>query len=228
MKHESWNYEHETLSETSFLPPHTPTSSLSEASGVHESNNSSSSTSAYVARHKKRKLTSQIPHGGPKLSSIEAKKHELLDLAHSQLSTPEPEEDEYAVVGKRIAFQLKGMNEHQRLIAEKLVSDIMYYGRMGKLKEDALVNCSNPLTAKHNYQYTSSEYHPNTTQPQFTNLETMSKQHEYRILTTNEPYKFYSQNPVNSSNDQDKLEVPSFKPKGSLSEIEEFLIMKHV
>jgi len=159
---------------------------------------------------------------------MEAKKHELLDLAHSQLTTPEPEEDEYAVVGKRIAFQLKGMNEHQRLIAEKLVSDIMYYGRMAQLKEDALVNCSNPLTAKHNYQYTSSGYHPNTTQPQFTNLETMSKQNEYRITTTNEPYNFYSQNLVNSSNNQDKLEVPSFNPKGSHSEIEEFLVMKHV
>jgi len=159
---------------------------------------------------------------------MEAKQIELLDLAHSQLTTPEPEEDEYAVVGKRIAFRLKGMNEHQRLIAEKLVSDIMYYGRMGGLKEDALVNCSNPLTAKHNYQYTSSGYHPNTTQPQFTNLETMSKQNEYRITTTNEPYNFYSQNLVNSSNNQDKLEVPSFNPKKSHSEIEEFLIMKHV
>lgn len=94
----------------------------------------SSSTSAYVARHKKRKQISLSPHGGPKLSSMEAEKHELLDLAFSQLTTPEPKEDEYAMVGKRIAFQFKGMNKHQRLIAEKLVSDIMYYGRMGTIK----------------------------------------------------------------------------------------------
>lgn len=50
----------------------------------------------------------------------------------------------------------------------------------------------------------------------------------YRITTTNEPYNFYSQNLVNSSNNQDKLEVPSFNPKKSHSELEEFLIMKHV
>lgn len=33
-------------------------------------------------------------------------------------------------------MQLRGMTDHQKLIAEKKIGDIMYYGRMEKLTED--------------------------------------------------------------------------------------------
>lgn len=59
------------------------------------------------------------------------KKEQLMDLAYTTLCT---QEDEYSVVGNIIALQLKGMDEKQRLIAEKLVSDVMFYGRMGKVE----------------------------------------------------------------------------------------------
>jgi hypothetical protein len=49
------------------------------------------------------------------------------------------------------------MAEQQRFIAEKLISDIMYYGRVGKLKEDASVLCGGFIPSSH---LTSNLYHP--------------------------------------------------------------------
>lgn len=60
------------------------------------------------------------------------------DLVHKTLTSTE-KDDEYAVAGKRFAFQLRGMEEKQRFIAEKLISDVMFYGRIGKLSEDATI-----------------------------------------------------------------------------------------
>ncbi|KAK7868314.1 hypothetical protein R5R35_013898 [Gryllus longicercus] len=46
-----------------------------------------------------------------------------------------PDDDEFAVVGRRLAFQLRAMREDQRLLAEKIIGDVMYYGRVGRLTE---------------------------------------------------------------------------------------------
>lgn len=51
-----------------------------------------------------------------------------------------PDEDEYTVVGKRLAFQLRDMDGHQRFIAEKLICDVMYYGRLGRLSEGTSIH----------------------------------------------------------------------------------------
>jgi hypothetical protein len=49
------------------------------------------------------------------------------------------------------------MAEQQTFIAEKLISDIMYYGRVGKLKEDAIVLCGSFIPSSH---LASNLYHP--------------------------------------------------------------------
>jgi hypothetical protein len=90
-----------------------------------------------------------------KASTIEEKKNNLIDLAHQALTNTD--DDECAVAEKRIGYQLKGMAEQQRFIAEKLISDIMYYGRVGKLKDDASVLCGGFIPSSH---LTSNLYHP--------------------------------------------------------------------
>lgn len=75
--------------------------------------------------------------------SVDDKKAKLLELAVKTLT--EEDDDECTVAGKRIAFQLRGMEERQKVIAEKLISDVMFYGKLGKLDEDTIINLSNKI-----------------------------------------------------------------------------------
>ncbi|CAG2063878.1 unnamed protein product, partial [Timema podura] len=52
--------------------------------------------------------------------------------------------DECVIMGKRFEYQLRGMNERQRIIADKLISDVMYYGRLGRLSEDSGLHLGAP------------------------------------------------------------------------------------
>lgn len=73
-------------------------------------------------------------------NSIDQKKQELLDLAHKTLSNNNVNtEEEYDIVGKRIGYQLKDVEGFQRIIAEKLISDVMFYAKMGKLTEHSSI-----------------------------------------------------------------------------------------
>lgn len=84
--------------------------------------------------------SSAFNHVTKKSKTLLTKKKRFLDLANDtimSLNTQPVEEDECTVVGKRFAMQLRGMAEQQRILAEKIVSDVMYYGRMGKLTEDS-------------------------------------------------------------------------------------------
>lgn len=69
-----------------------------------------------------------------------AKKKDFLDLASETIKTlnAQPiEDDECSIVGKRFAMQLRGMTDHQKFLAEKIISDVMYHGRMEMLTEDS-------------------------------------------------------------------------------------------
>lgn len=52
----------------------------------------------------------------------------MLDLAHNVLARDgdnDKNENEYEIARKRIGYQLQGMEELQRIIAKKLISDVM-------------------------------------------------------------------------------------------------------
>lgn len=42
-------------------------------------------------------------------------------------------DDVFDAIGKNVAHKLRGMSEHQRIIAEKIISDVMYHGQMENL-----------------------------------------------------------------------------------------------
>lgn len=80
-----------------------------------------------------------------------------MNLAEHALTT---DEEEYMIAGKRIGYQLKAIAENQRIIADKLISDVIYYAKIGKLTENATVNCK----AFANSAYDSSTLQPTTSQ----------------------------------------------------------------
>lgn len=96
-----------------------------------------------------------------KLSKVDEKKMEVLNLARNVLE--KPDEDEYMVAGKRIGFQLKDLEPNQRIIAEKLISDVIFYGKTKKLTEDSRIECNNKI----NWQPIPIDNNPVNDQSQF-------------------------------------------------------------
>ncbi|CAD7077525.1 unnamed protein product [Hermetia illucens] len=48
-------------------------------------------------------------------------------------------ESEFDVIAKRYSMQLRSLDETQRIIAEKLISDVMFYARLGKLRTTSAI-----------------------------------------------------------------------------------------
>lgn len=71
------------------------------------------------------------------------KKSQPVELAHKISKDAIPNthvrEDIFDITGKKIACDLRELNEQQRIIAEKLINDIIYYAKLGKLNENCLV-----------------------------------------------------------------------------------------
>lgn len=93
----------------------------------------------------------------------------MLDLVQKTVTD---EEDEYSVTGKRVAFQLSGMSEEQKLIAEKIISDVMFHCRMGKLTVDTTLH----IPAKDPFP-TLGNRHPYSAQQSSQLLSQMQHQH---------------------------------------------------
>ncbi|KAF7283311.1 hypothetical protein GWI33_000942 [Rhynchophorus ferrugineus] len=74
-----------------------------------------------------------------KTSGIEQNKQESVYLAHKAPSNNSDIEEECNIASKRIGYQLKAVEGHQRIIAEKLISDVMFYAKLGKLTEDSSI-----------------------------------------------------------------------------------------
>lgn len=49
-------------------------------------------------------------------------------------------EDEYDAVGRNLAAKLRSMRMDQRIIAEKLVNDIIFEGQLGNLHRDSSIH----------------------------------------------------------------------------------------
>lgn len=49
------------------------------------------------------------------------------------------DEDECSAMGRHFACQLRAMNENQRLLAQRAIADVLYFGRLGKLSENCFI-----------------------------------------------------------------------------------------
>lgn len=79
--------------------------------------------------------TSSTSKAPKRKRECDSNKVKLIQLACSVLSA-DKEDDPFVTAGKKIGNDLKELNERQRIIAEKLMNDVMYYAKLGKLNEN--------------------------------------------------------------------------------------------
>lgn len=81
-------------------------------------------------------------------------------------------EEEWEIIGKSIGIQLKDLNKNQLTIAQKLISDTIFYAKIGKLCEESCISlratqqCAVPTSSPH-YQIQSPYPVPYTPSPHY-------------------------------------------------------------
>lgn len=87
-----------------------------------------------------------------KKSDLDKRTELFLDSATSVLSN----NNKYRAFGNSVAFQLEDLDRRQQVIAEKLISEVLFHGKLGNLKESATI-----LTAQQSQRtMTSNTNHP--------------------------------------------------------------------
>lgn len=69
------------------------------------------------------------------------KHHKKGESSQSKVSE---KEDDWLVVGKSIGIQLRGLDNDQVVITQKLISDAIFYAKLGRLTEDSFIALSEP------------------------------------------------------------------------------------
>nr|CAI5843165.1 unnamed protein product [Callosobruchus analis] len=181
--------EHETVDtfddcETQAEAPLTPFSSASDIDEQVNSNENditdtpqicSNTVTPQTSRPSSRNFYQQkIVNKRKRINAIEQKREELVHLAHTALSSndanPDPE-DEYLIAGKRIGYQLKAIEDQQKIIAEKLISDVIFYANMGKLTEHCSINVPSSSSTTHVSCPTNQKPHDSVQNSGFQSIE---------------------------------------------------------
>nr|CAI5849989.1 unnamed protein product [Callosobruchus analis] len=181
--------EHETVDtfddcETQAEAPLTPVSSAGDIDEQVNSNENditdtpqicSNTVTPQTSRPSSRNFYQQkIVNKRKRINAIEQKREELVHLAHTALSSndanPDPE-DEYLIAGKRIGYQLKAIEGQQKIIAEKLISDVIFYANMGKLTEHCSINVPSSSSTTHVSCPTNQKPHDSVQNSGFQSIE---------------------------------------------------------
>lgn len=90
--------------------------------------------------------------------SYEKKKESLINTAHALLAC---KEDKWEVIGKSLGLQLQELTGDQQDIAQKLISDVIFYGKRGRLSDLSCISLnSHPLPSHSssisNYPYSAT------------------------------------------------------------------------
>lgn len=92
------------------------------------------------------------------MTDFDRKKENFLDAATSVLS----QNNKFRAFGNSVSFQLEDMDRRQRVIAEKLISDILFHGKLGNLKDYSAVVLEGKNQQRnnttYNYQQSSSNF----------------------------------------------------------------------
>lgn len=119
------------------------------------------------------------------VQAIEKKKESFLDVATGVLSN----QNEYTAFGNSVSYQLKDMEHYQRVIAEKLISDILFHGKLGNLKGNSAVTVepdqNKNLNSFPNQWNHPSHFVPQHQQPNYSFQQTSVSHHRPRS-----PYQF--------------------------------------
>lgn len=78
--------------------------------------------------------------------SIQSKQEKLLDAAQTLMTR---QDDDWEIIGKSIGVQLKTLSTHQQVIAQKIINDALFYGKLGKLADESSITLSPQHTVLH-------------------------------------------------------------------------------
>ncbi|XP_072945160.1 uncharacterized protein [Epargyreus clarus] len=78
--------------------------------------------------------------------SIQSKQEKLLDAAQTLMTR---QDDDWEIIGKSIGVQLKNLSTHQQVIAQKIINDSLFYGKLGKLTDESSITLSPQHTVLH-------------------------------------------------------------------------------
>ncbi|XP_015433720.1 PREDICTED: uncharacterized protein LOC107189650 [Dufourea novaeangliae] len=92
------------------------------------------------------KQKSNVEQDLSSIATIPLQQHNVAEAIKNQI------DDKFDVMGKKIAFDLRCIDQHQLIIAEKLISDTIYYAKLGRLNENATIT----VPQKHQMPYSTN------------------------------------------------------------------------
>lgn len=87
----------------------------------------------------------------------------MLVTVRDHFKKPILQEDRYDLMGKTIAMKMRGLEVNQRLIAEKMINDILFEAEMGTLAPPR----SASFSGYPDYNWRASNYSSHTSSPHF-------------------------------------------------------------
>lgn len=96
------------------------------------------------------------------MNEFEKKKENFLDVATSVLT----QDSSFRAFGNNVSFQLQDMDRRQRVIAEKLISDVLFHGKLGNLKDHSTIVIQEKIQQPNNPTHNNSNFMNRHTQSQ--------------------------------------------------------------
>ncbi|XP_045456401.1 uncharacterized protein LOC123666279 isoform X2 [Melitaea cinxia] len=138
-------------------------------------------------KHKAQDCNSEAPPAVKrnKVSSFQKKQEQLLDTTNKILNT---KEDDWEIIGRSIGVQLRDLTANQKVIAKKLISDVIFYASTEQLTNNSFVSIP------------SSSIIPSPSpSPTSVTFPLTSPQYEYNENSLNHPKIYIKRRPKPSS-----------------------------
>ncbi|KAL4711265.1 hypothetical protein ACJJTC_019106 [Scirpophaga incertulas] len=168
--------------------------------------NSSSSEEERSEINSQARPSSAVPVPIKKKKTILEKQNTILITAEKLLTM---KEEEWEVIGKSIGLQLRDLKRKELTIAQKLIADIIYYAKMGRITEDTHI-----VLGQTSFPSPISPSHSNTTDHSSSSFSSYFKinqltqaSHQNHAHSTHPSPQFYKLSPRN------RIQSPHFSPQ---------------
>ncbi|CAB3224878.1 unnamed protein product [Arctia plantaginis] len=143
------------------------------------------------------KVSTKISQPKKQKMSIQSRQEKLLDSAQILMTR---QDDDWDIIGKSIGVQLKNLSTHQQPIAQKIINDALFYGKLGKLTDESIITLSPQHTASNPSRISHRSYH-------FSSGSS---------VTNSSPQPYYQQYPVQPSPQSSTQYMIPQSPQASL------------
>ncbi|CAB3232833.1 unnamed protein product [Arctia plantaginis] len=143
------------------------------------------------------KVSTKISQSKKQKMSIQRRQEKLLDSAQILMTR---QDDDWDIIGKSIGVQLKNLSTHQQSIAQKIINDALFYGKLGKLTEESIITLSPQHIASNPSRISHRSYH-------FSSGSS---------VTNSSPQPYYQQYPVQPSPQSSTQYMIPQSPQASL------------